>query len=126
MYVKGITTTQAEDAAAKVGVELYNMRPERKGIAFVLRPKYQSTTFRAINKHRGAHRRKWAVCWHGHRDFMRELFKVNPDAVISSVLATYKGEDDFEHKFEDTGYTNIGSQMYPVYARQGCDCEGAL
>jgi hypothetical protein len=60
-------------------------------------------------------RRKNAICWHGHRDWMRAIFRRHPETVIRSALAVYKGSQDFEYSHEDTR---------PTDARRGlCRCE---
>lgn len=67
-------------------------------------------------------RRLSCVCWHGHREFMRALFALAPDARITTGIITYKGSEDFERTHNETGYRNIGSQMAPVAGREACDC----
>ncbi|GAA3751156.1 hypothetical protein [Micromonospora maritima] len=47
-------------------------------------------------------RRLNAVCWHGHREWMRAIYKAHPDAVIRTALATYRGAKHFEDTHEDT------------------------
>jgi hypothetical protein len=128
MDVTGVSVKELETIARKLGVKLYNVRETGqrvKHVLFVIRPKYQSDKFRAVNKHMGGHRRVWAVCWHGHREFLTRLFEVNPNARVKTVLADYKGVEDFERKFKDTGYKNAGSQVYPVYVMEQCDCKEA-
>ena len=67
-------------------------------------------------------RRTTSACWHAHRDFMKELYKLNDKATIISVCARYNGREDFEAKFEATGDRNIGSQMQPAHMRDCCVC----
>jgi hypothetical protein len=67
-------------------------------------------------------RRIAACCWHGHRDVMKAVFAINPDARIKTALADYRGLDDFDAKYEDTGRTNIGSQMEPMDIEDACNC----
>lgn len=55
-----------------------------------------------------------AASWEARRDFMRELYKLAPGAVISTALATYKGVKDFKAKFRATGETQVGSRAKPV------------
>lgn len=57
--------------------------------------------------------------WQAHRDVMRAIFASDPDATLQTALATYKGRDDFERRFEATGDQNCGSQMQPRRLR---DC----
>ena len=63
-----------------------------------------------------------AVCWHGHRDFMIEVYKRDPDARIKSAFADYRGVADFREKYPKTAYRNLGSMMNPVYAMHACAC----
>lgn len=46
------------------------------------------------------------VCWHGHREWMRGVLAVYPDAVIRSGLAVYYGVEDFESRHESTKPTD--------------------
>jgi hypothetical protein len=64
-----------------------------------------------------------AACWHVHREFMRHLYDIAPEAVIQSALATYRGVQDFEETFEATGDGNIGSAFEPQAMRTACECE---
>lgn len=43
-----------------------------------------------------------AVCWHGHRDFFRALYRLAPDARIKTTMADYRGSEDFEASYKDT------------------------
>ena len=55
--------------------------------------------------------------WQAHRDVISAIFDADPEAVLQTALATYKGRDDFLARFEATGDTNCGSQMHPVAIR---------
>jgi hypothetical protein len=67
-------------------------------------------------------RRIAAVCWHGHFAFMSALYALVPDARVKSAIADYRDRDAFYGQAPDTGYLNMGSQMYPVQAREACFC----
>jgi hypothetical protein len=67
-------------------------------------------------------RRSISACWHAHRDFMKELYKLNDGATIISVCARYDGREDFEAKFEATGSQNVGSRMQPAFRESCCVC----
>lgn len=126
MLIKGITITQAERAAMQTGVALYSVEGVKgrgwSGVKCVLRP-LDRDTYRAVNVFRGAHRRKWAVCWHGHREFMRRVFEINPAAEIKSCVARYRGREEFEQTHGATGDLNAGNRVYYVAARDMCDCQ---
>jgi len=51
--------------------------------------------------------------WEAHRDVLRALFKLDPQASVKTALAIYCGRDDFEREFPATGRKNIGSMMQP-------------
>lgn len=68
-------------------------------------------------------RRVHAACWHAYRDVLTELFERHPKAVVRTAMAKYEGAAGFEYAFPATGYTNIGSLVFPMYAREACDCE---
>jgi len=63
-----------------------------------------------------------AVCWHGHRDFMRAVFRLDPNARFKTAIADWKGSEDFEDRFAQTAYNNVGSMMYPMFAKDCCTC----
>lgn len=55
----------------------------------------------------------WAS-WEAHRDFLKALFEINPNASVRTKFANYMGKDDFEDKYPATAYRNIGSIMEPL------------
>lgn len=154
MNVKNATSSQIEDAADVVGVRPYNLRESGKGYAFQLKTRadgamrqrldwrgklvltapyqrlstqvkrstakgYEGTEYQAVVP--------GAVCWHGHRDFLRELFRLAPDAVVRTAFITYRGAADFEQNYRETRYgkpgegsTIYGSSAVP-YA-EACTC----
>jgi hypothetical protein len=71
----------------------------------------------------GRHRRVAAVCWHGHRDFMREIFNRFPEARIKSALADYRGRMDFEQNYRSTAGTSNG---WNVGYSRACVCAGVI
>lgn len=71
----------------------------------------------------GSGRRTVAACWHAHRDTMAAIFNEAPDVRLTTMLADYRGRDDFEDSFEDTGSHNVGSMMAWKTIRECCDCE---
>lgn len=71
---------------------------------------------------RGADRRVNAVCWHGFRDFFRAVYRIEPGAVFSTAFDTWRGSEDFEARFRESGHKNIGSQMVPMAAAEACRC----
>jgi len=135
------------DAAQFVGVEVRNLRRDGRGYRFTLAPRPRREYERAADvpyrllrpcpregNFPAGRGNCWpcacdghvhavgAVCWHGHRDFMRAVFEREPDARIHTALADYHGAEDFERKYRDTN-KNIGSVMRPLRYGDACKCE---
>lgn len=102
---------------------------------FMLRPKTGSDAFRKLNRHAyeqgwaKAPRRTYAICYHGHFEFMRRLFEAHPDTVIRSSMqlagagrTVYDGRDDFYDKAPELGHVNVGSRMMPIDYEDSCEC----
>ena len=64
-----------------------------------------------------------AVCWHGFRDFMIAMYKLDGNLRFVTAHTTYKNKDDFYIKFPDTAYKNIGSQVNPLNYANACLCD---
>lgn len=82
-------------------------------------------SFRSKSLHMG--RERWAggaVCWHGHKRFLEKALEINPDLRFKSRLWRFNGIKEFEQNVDATGMVNVGSQAYPVQARECCDCYG--
>lgn len=116
MKIKGLSINELNDCAKTIGVELDNVRTKGNYVHFKVN--LISETYR---KYR--HKRKvWAICWHGFRDFIREVYKINSAARIITRLACYEGEQHFEITYPETGYTNIGSICEPLLYKDACLC----
>lgn len=124
-----LTPEQIREVAQSVGVTLF-AEPVKNGRAWNFRlalntaerrnrnAKYQRTS--SSGWHEG--RRVNAVCWHGHRDFMRAVFAIDPNTRFKTALADWRGQQDFEDRFAQTAYNNVGSMMYPMFAKDCCTC----
>ena len=141
MLVRQTTADVIRQAARETGVRLLSgggqsyqrgrggdgeLSPSGKGFRFTIRtqgrpPKYGRRGF-IRNKAGDRCRIPGAVCWHGHRDFMRRLFQLAPDAILISAMARYDGAGDFESRHGFTAYKQVGSQMDPVQFSELCDC----
>lgn len=142
MLARNITREQLEGAAREVGVRLNELRPKGKGFLFTLRPepwtgkgkaggkaKFYRKGFMAHAPWRknGEPNTVSALCWHGHRDFFRALFKSAPEGKIQtretrgSVQGGWYTAENFEREFPKTD-RNIGSMMYPMRASEACWC----
>lgn len=139
MLVYGVNASQVETAVQSVADEWdgnvllksltdkSNSRGERASYAL-----------RAADSHKNGARRgssgraTVSSCWHVHRDVLREIFKINPDARVVSGLGervdgkfkrtVYNGSDGFESDFPGTAWINVGSEMCPAYIGKLCDC----
>jgi|GEM_PF-2444909 hypothetical protein len=83
-------------------------------------PNYQRTGF-SKNKD-GSPKKVNAICWHGFRDFLTELFKQYPKLRVVTAQITYDGYNDFINKFPDTSEINIGSIVQPLSYGDACLC----
>lgn len=79
---------------------------------------------------RPRHKRSHYACWHAHRDVLMALFDLLPTAKVLSGSRfvnggriVYNGKQGFLDTYRDTD-RNIGSQMFPVYFSESCECEG--
>ena len=127
MKIKGITVDDLVAAVSIVSREQYdgniifNRSPDRIG-------NFLHFTLRVINSkgpgakisHSG--RRSVALCWHGHRDVMRELFRNHPTALLVTAVARYDGLMSFDQQYLETGYQNVGSQVDPLLYQEACEC----
>jgi hypothetical protein len=143
MIITGITVEDFRQAVAKAGiayddnlarshrprVQRYPFRRSRGAEKYrlsALRPQgHESPRAGAApvgERTTAEQRRINAVCWHGYRDALIEVFNINPDAKVRTAMAKYLGRDSFYEEFPSTGRKNIGSLMYPVTMPETCDC----
>jgi hypothetical protein len=126
MQVWNVTKQQLAQAL-KVVTEQYsknvcwNREPEPVGRSFRLTIRVH-TGYGQGAKRSARGRRTASACWHAHRDFMRALFELAPNARLKTSLADYRGRDDFEAKYESTGWVSPGSIMAPQQLQDSCDC----
>lgn len=135
MIVKGLNKLEMEQAAAEVGVRfgegltpLNDKRDRWRCRLATVQVPY--TGPRGGRHTKGKYERQsWrgrrltsCVCWHGYRDFMQEVFRVNPNAVIKTGFAKYEGLAGFEENYRNTYYKNVGSMMSPAAYGDLCFC----
>lgn len=127
MLARNVTHGQLADAAHRTGVQLFELRQANvKATAWRFRivplperDEYGWKLYQASSSERKVH----AVCWHGHREFYAELFVLAPDAVVRTAMAVWTKATLTEDNLSETFRKNIGSQMYPVWAGEACNCE---
>jgi len=140
MKVIGLTLAQVHDIAAKVGVRVatrnnYGSAPSermrrdgRPESRFTLRTVHFTgypVPYRRLSvPYRGKERTLPGIlCWHGHRDFMREMFAQYPSAVLESAVAKYIGQDGFERDHAETGRAIVGRAEHgDVELEDSCFC----
>lgn len=144
MKVIGVTLSQLVDIAAATSVRIANTgnwnyrrapyektrRDGRLEVRFTLRTLYSTMKRRPVPYRRtstpwpGSKVRSLPgiLCWHGHRDFMIELFRRFPTAVLESAFAKYEGSSGFNYNHPETAYRNIGSEAYPCELADACYC----
>lgn len=100
---------------------------------FVIRPndmsgaKPQDQRFRLIRDNPYAtsgngRRAAWAICWHGHWFFIREVMRLDPNAIFKTGVDIWDGLDDFLVRAEGSGMRDIGSPMSPLFYNKACNC----
>jgi hypothetical protein len=127
MRIKGITESELRTIVEGVSDRLYEgnikfkREPEQVGnfLHFTLTVVNSADAGGRIS-HSG--RRVAALCWHGHRDVMLDIFAAHPDALLVTALARYDGQNDFHDKFPATGRMNIGSYYAPMDMQHACHC----
>jgi|SRR5579864_3257581 len=67
-------------------------------------------------------RKVFAVCYHGHYDFMKAVYDKDPNARIVSSMAKYENIESFELQAPELAYRNIGSIIEPLEYSQACLC----
>ena len=77
------------------------------------------------NNKNGTPRKVNAICWHGFRDFLIELYKLNSSFRVVTAQITYNNKEDFELKYPDTANINIGSMVQPLNYEDACFCNVA-
>jgi hypothetical protein len=129
MLVRHVNVDSLYRAANTSSVRLYNIRPEGRGFRFQLRTDGTRTwRRRGFSRRPSDGERRWtggAVCWHGHRAFMRAVYQLEPEAIIATSMARYTSARQFEATHESTGNRMVGSQADPVSFAELCDCPDA-
>lgn len=113
-----------------VGVVISNVKGRKDGkveVQCVLRPISDKFRLIRVNPFTGRRRKVWAVCLHGHYEFIGALFRIDPSSWVVSSLARANGfskvtDDNLEEVYEALRGVNIGSIMFPQYYDECCDC----
>jgi len=125
MFAKNTTINELEKVLAEVAKKYNNNlifnRIEQTGrrVLFTLRVKDSSGSGARVSN---SGRKMISACWHCHGDFFDELLKQNPKSEILSLgnKRIYKDSDGATiGNWEDI---SCGSQMYPSYMSELCNC----
>jgi len=130
MYVWNVTEDQLKELADDYGFIVKIGNPKGKAISFTLRLPHEDDRKPIadnVYRHKSitwSHER-WtsSVCYHGHYDFLYDLFEKYPNARVKSVHASYT-HDTFLERARELAHKNIGSQMLPISMIESCDCGG--
>lgn len=117
MKIRGIVLSELQTALARTNA-LYdgNLRiTDDKLVGRCLQFRLAAIDSRKYGARKSASGRHMpAASWEAFRDLFREVYKINPEAVIYTALATYRGSAHFEEIFPETGRRNVGGVMNPV------------
>jgi hypothetical protein len=124
IYSNKLTRSDLDAIAEHMHITLFDTDPEfggarRRRIRVSLRPGDSSSErWRKVNERfDGSRRRVFAISWDGHYVFFSALLALDPDAEIKSVVAHWKGREDFHDRAPETGDRNWGAPINPVAAR---------
>lgn len=114
MQFYGFTQSELADAADRLTypAKVYFSHTSNKGRAIngVLRVRNSKLEGARLSP---SGRHTPAASWEAHRDFMLNLFAINPNGRIKTSLADYRGADDFEQKFRATAQHSVGPMYCP-------------
>lgn len=133
MKIKGLTLEQFTACTVRVSEDRYegniavqgdarDTSGPRKGGACQAR-------LEARNSRGPGSRKSWTgrlgpyACWHAYRDVLTLAFSLQPDAVIETGMALYRGKTGFEDAYPATAFRNVGSQLLPSTMPELCACE---
>jgi hypothetical protein len=129
MLIRNARLEQVQKAADKVGVRVVEWRAvSPTSYRFRLRLGVERDYQRTSVGYGRQGRRISAVCWHGHRDFYRALFRIAPEATVQTALTRgfargnrYYTAQNFERVYQETD-KNIGPLIAPVAHSEACTC----
>lgn len=127
MIITGISTTELRDVVRKLNATDYanNIVVENAEALSSTGTRINVKLGTADSRKHGSRQAssgrhgKW-LCWHGFRDVFRAVMDVNPDAVVRSRDAIYRGKQGFENTYPSTAERNVGSMVQPAYAPDLC------
>jgi hypothetical protein len=119
MKVRGLTENQVQDALKEVNVSFENnlrvKRLDSTGNVVTVTINVKDSKAKGSSKNPRNGRRINAACWHAYGEFIDALFQHGAKSV-QSLDNTMRSKHD---NWEDW---NAGSDYYPMYASEKCDC----
>lgn len=130
MLYRNCTRADLEEAARLARVRLVGVTEVGRGLRATLGllpdPDEPGRPLAWQRRSASPSRRKVAsVCWHGHAVFMLHLFLLNPRTRITGgreYSVDYQGAAHFLATFRDSALWQMGSEAYPVYYVDACEC----
>ena len=120
MQVTGVSSDVIFRAADTVGVKVIQLRMSEgqpNKWRFVLKPKEEDTKYCVKDKKNN--RLLQIVNRYGHRDFIKTLFSLAPEAIVKTALDTYDGAEDFEGRWHESGGKKLSIGITPIDAALG-------
>lgn len=125
MLIRGLEPHHIFAAAAISKVTISNPRSHGSGYRFRLVPTsrrgYKDNYWQRMNH--DFTRKVSAVCWHGHKEFMRAILRMHPGAVIITSTIRYNGLKEFLENHRASFDRNIGSSYCPRAYGTACTCD---
>ena len=110
MKVKGITEQVLQEIADKLEIEVSNVRYHGRFILFRASPMSTDGPYSRVN-HNG--RRVHALCYHGFRDLILELFDAGAK-VVSSAAGRWESREQFENDLPLLAAMPKGTMAMPM------------
>jgi hypothetical protein len=130
MYAWNITKNQLQEIADDYDFILkIGNPPSSKAISFTLRLPHEDDRKRPCDDNIYRHKsisffgERWtsSVCYHGHYDFLYDVFEQTDCTRVKSAFADYT-KDTFLEKARELAHYNIGAQIMPVSMIESCEC----
>jgi hypothetical protein len=95
MTIRGNVTHDQILAAAPDG---FDVLPSRSGSGYLLRSREARFVPSYFGSNRYSDRRTHVATYEEHGEFMARVFDADPNAVIKTTFATYRGRTDFDQQ----------------------------
>jgi hypothetical protein len=126
MKVKGTDLAVLNQLAWALGMKLDNVRQQGNFHFFTLRMLARTAEAPDAPFRKRGFSGRWtnAVCFHGHRKFYEEIFKLYPNALIVTCRRRWVSLADLNAHAWEVERQNAGSAFNPQTYGEQCDCHG--